>query len=102
NSQIGRPDDAGHFQTGVNVWGSSSGAFPAANVVLMHNDLHVGQRGVSTQVYRDGTFQQNRIWIYGHAGSSTHIGFVVNTPVGATSISGNEILQMRSIRTDAT
>ncbi len=100
--QIGSPEDAGKFMTGINVWGSSTGAFPANNVTIYGNEIHTSHRGISTQVFRDGYFAKNRIFIYGNAAQATHAGIEVNTPLGQLVIEGNEILKLQSVRSTVT
>ncbi len=102
NIQIGAPEDAGKFQTAINVWGSSTGVFPARNVTIMGSEIHANHRGISTQVFADALFMYNEIFIYGNAGQTTHSAIEVNTPVGELSIWGNEIKKLQSVRTTAT
>lgn len=102
NIQIGAPEDAGKFQTAINVWGSSTGAFPARNVTIMGSEIHANHRGISTQVFADALFMYNEFSIYGNAGQSTHAAIEINTPVGELTIWGNEIKKLQSVRTTAT
>lgn len=102
NIQIGAPEDAGKFQTAINVWGSSTGAFPARNVTIMASEIHANHRGISTQVFADAAFLYNEFHIYGNAGQATHAGIEINTPVGELTIYGNEIKKLQSVRTAAT
>ena len=102
NIQIGAPEDAGKFQTAINVWGSSTGAFPARNVTIMGSEIHANHRGISTQVFADALFMYNEISIYGNAGQATHAAIEINTPVGELTIWGNEIKKLQSVRTTAT
>lgn len=102
NIQIGAPEDIGKFQTAINVWGSSTGAFPARNVLIIGSDIHANHRGISTQVFADAAFMYNEISIYGNASQATHAGIDINTPVGQLTLWGNEIKKLQSVRTAAT
>ncbi|MEN9839781.1 MAG: hypothetical protein RL177_1260, partial [Bacteroidota bacterium] len=102
NVQIGAAGDPGKFQTAINVWGSSTGAFPARNVTIMASEIHANHRGISTQVFADAAFLFNEISIYGNSGQATHAAIEINTPLGELSIYGNEIKKLQSVRTTAT
>jgi hypothetical protein len=102
NVQIGAPEDLGKFQTAINVWGSSTGAFPARNVTVMASEIHANHRGISTQVFADAAFLFNEISIYGNSGQATHAAIEINTPLGELTIYGNEIKKLQSVRTTAT
>lgn len=102
NVQIGSADAPVKFKDGFWVFGSSSGAFPLEGIVLMYNDIHVGHRGLSTQIIRDNIFFGNRIWVYGKSDQSAHIGMNINTPVGQLVIANNRFLRFQTNRSTAT
>lgn len=102
NVGVGSADAPFKFKDGFQIFGSSTGAFPNEGVMLYYNDLHVGHRGLSTQMIRDNAFIGNRVWIYGIGNQSQHIGFNINTPVGQLVIMNNQFLRFQTNRSLAT
>lgn len=102
NVGIGSPEAVGKFKDGFQIFGSSTGVFPNDGILLWNNELHVGHRGLSTQMVRDNSYIGNTVWIYGIANQTAHIGFNINTPVGQLLLMNNRFLQFRTNRSAAT
>jgi hypothetical protein len=102
NVGVGSADAPAKFKDGFQVFGSSNGTFANEGIMLWFNDLHVGHRGLSTQMVKDNYYIGNRVWIYGISNQSAHIGFNINTPVGEIAILNNQFLKFQTTRSAAT
>lgn len=102
NVGVGSAEAPAKFKDGFQVFGSSTGQFANEAIMLWFNDLHVGHRGLSTQMVRDNSYISNRVWVYGISNQTAHIGFNINTPVGQIAILNNQFLKFETNRSAAT
>lgn len=102
NVGVGSADAPAKFKDGFQVFGSATGQFANEGIMLWFNDLHVGHRGLSTQMVRDNSYIGNRVWVYGISNQTAHIGFNINTPVGQIAILNNQFLKFETNRSAAT
>ena len=92
NNQIGTEE--AHFSDGVRVWGTSG--LPVTNTLISGNEIHAGQRGITTFVNDEDTYEDNTIIISGLTDSPGFYAGIYYAAVENSLTQRNEILMAGS------